>query len=75
MFVWEQLVFLSDKGGLRVVNIFKDSLDVFGLYLKMIRINELQRSAQDLGAKHFKVTYKEERTSFSERVSLAESKI
>ena len=75
MFVWEQLVLLSDKGGLRVVNIFKDSLDVFGLYLKMIRINELQRAAQDLGAKHFKVTYKEERTSFSERVSLAESKI
>lgn len=87
--------YLSDKGGLRVVNIFKDSLEPFGLslypdidcefyyvnpsdrdsyicldeyfyYLRMVRINELQRVAQDLGAKHFRVTYKEERTSFSE---------
>lgn len=87
--------YLSDKGGLRVVNIFKDSLDIFGLsfypdmdsefyyvnptdrdnyialdeyfsYLKIVRINELQRVAQSLGAKHFKVTYKEECTSFSE---------
>ena len=96
--------FLSDKGGLRVVNIFKDSLDVFGLsfypdadcefyyvnptdrdnyisldeyfsYLKMVRINELQRVAQDLGAKHFKVTYKEERTSFSETKGKAQIKM
>ncbi len=87
--------YLSDKGGLRVVNIFKDSLDSFGLsfypdidcefyyvnptardnyislddyfsYLKIVRINELQRVAQDLGAKHFRVTYKEECTSFSD---------
>ena len=91
----DSIGYLSDKGGLRVVNIFKDSLDSFGLsfypdidcefyyvnpanrdnyicldeyfsYLKMVRINELQRVAQDLGAKHFRVTYKEERTSFSE---------
>lgn len=95
--------FLSDKGGIRVVNIFKDSLDVFGLtfypdndcefyyvnptdrdnyisldeyfsYLKMVRINELQRVAQDLGAKHFRVTYKEERTSFSETKGKAKVK-
>lgn len=95
--------FLSDKGGLRVVNIFKDSLDSFGLslypdmdcefyyvnpadrdnyisldeyfsYLKMVRINELQRVAQDLGAKHFKVTYKEERISFSEVKGKAQAK-
>ena len=87
--------FISDKVGLRVVNIFKDSLDIFGLtfypdndcefyyvnptdrdnyisldeyfnYLKIVRINELQRVAQDLGAKYFRVTYKEERTFFSE---------
>jgi len=87
--------FLSDKGGLRVVNVFKDSLNAFGLtlypdadcefyyvnptdrdnyisldeyfgYLKNVRVNELQRVAQALGANHFKVTYKEERTSFSE---------
>lgn len=42
------------------------SLDEYFSYLKMVRINELQRVAQDLGAKHFKVTYKEERTTFSE---------
>ena len=87
--------YVSDKGGLRVVNIFNDSLGDFGLtfypdsdcefyyinptdrdnyialdeyfaYMKMVRINELQRVAQELGAKHFKVTYKEERTSFTE---------
>ncbi len=28
-------------------------------YLKIARVNELQKIAQDLGAKHFKVTYKE----------------
>lgn len=86
--------FSSDKDGFRIVNIFKDSLDHFGLsfypdsdcefyyvnptdrdnyisldeyfsFLKIVRINELQRIAQDLGAKHFRVTYKEECTSFS----------
>ena len=95
--------FLSDKGGLRVVNLFKDSLGSFGLtfypdpdcefyyvnptdrdnyisldeyfsYLKMVRVNELQRVAQDLGAKHFRVTYKEERTSFSETKTKAQAK-
>ena len=96
--------FLSDKGGLRVVNIFKDSMDVFGLsfypdidcefyyvnpsdrdnyislddyfsYLKMVRVNELQRVAQSLGAKHFKVTYKEESISFSEKKEKAQAKV
>lgn len=96
--------FLSDKGGLRVVNIFEDSLDAFGLtfypyydcefyyvnptdrnnyialdeyfsYLKTVRINELQRVAQSLGATHFKVTYKEERTSFSENKGKAHIKV
>lgn len=96
--------FLSDRGGLQVVNLFKDSLDVFGIsfypdadcefyyvnpsdrdnyislddyfsYLKMMRINELQRVAQDLGAKHFKVTYKEERTSFSQSKGKAQLKM
>lgn len=37
--------------------------DYFG-YLKSVRINELERIAQDLGAKHFKVIFKEEQTSF-----------
>lgn len=86
--------FLTNKGGLRVVNLFRDSLSFYGLsfypdaecefyyvnpadrdnyisldeyfsYLKIVRINELQRVAQDLGAKHFKVTYKEEAILFS----------
>ena len=32
--------------------------DIYSSYLKDVRVNELQRLAQDLGAKHFKVTYK-----------------
>ena len=32
-------------------------------YLKIARINELQKIAQDLGAKHFRVTYKEQSNS------------
>lgn len=39
-------------------------LDEYFSYLKQVRIGELQKIAQDLGAKHFKVTYKEEKTSF-----------
>lgn len=31
-------------------------------YLKQVRISELQKIAQDLGAKHFRVTYKEEKS-------------
>ena len=88
--------FLSDQKGLHIVNIFRDSIDSYGLsfypdcdsefyyvdpsdrdgyialdeyfsYLKQVRISELQKIAQDLGAKHFKVTYKEEKTSFSKK--------
>ena len=88
--------FISDQKGLHIVNIFQDSIYLFGLtfypdcnsefyymdpsdrdayialdeyfnYLKQVRISELQKIAQDLGAKHFKVTYKEEKTSFSEK--------
>lgn len=90
--------YFSEQKGLRIVNIFRDSVDVFGLsfypdcrsefyyvdpsdrdryialdeyfgYLKVERINELQMIAKDLGAKHFKVTYKEEQTSFSEKTA------
>lgn len=43
------------------------ALDEYFGYLKSMRINELQKIAQDLGAKHFRITYKEEKTSFSER--------
>lgn len=87
--------YTSEQKGLRIVNIFRDSLDAYGLmfypdadgefyyvdptdrdryialndyfsYLKIARINELQKIAQDLGAKYFKVTYKEEKASFTE---------
>lgn len=38
--------------------------DYFG-YLKEARVNELQKIAQELGAKHFRVTYKKQKTTFS----------
>ena len=92
--------YTSTQKGLRVVNIFKDSLNYFGLtfypdsddefyyvdpsdrdmyislnnyfeHLKIVRINELEKIAQDLGAKYFKVTYKEEKASFSEKKTKA----
>lgn len=88
--------YTSNTKGFQYVNIFRDSVDSFGLtfypdcdcefyyvdpsdrdkyialdeyfgYLKTARVNELQKIAQDLGAKYFKVTYKEEQTSFSEK--------
>jgi len=90
----DSIGFISDQKELKVVNIYKDKLDAFGLtfypdtdselyyvdptdrdryialddyfnYLKIARVNELQKIAQDLGAKHFRVTYKEQKTSFS----------
>lgn len=88
--------YITNQKDVRIVNIFKDKLDYFGLqfypdadcelyyvdpsdrdkyialgdyfdYLKVARVNELQKIAQDLGAKHFRVTYKEEKTSFSSK--------
>ena len=85
--------YTSNSKGFQYVNIFRDSIDYFGLmfypdsdyefyyvdpsdrdryvaldeyfsYLKIARVNELQKIAQDLGAKYFKVTYKEEQTSW-----------
>lgn len=90
----------SEQKGLHIVNIFKDTVDAFGVsfypdcdsefyyvdpsdrdcyialdeyfsYLKLARISELQKIAQDLGAKHFRVTYKEEKAMFSEKKSNA----
>ena len=89
--------YYSDPKGLRLVNIFRDNLEMFNLvffpdcnsefyyvdpidknryialddyfnYLKVERISELQRLAQSLGAKHFRVTYKEEKTSVAEKI-------
>lgn len=96
--------YTSDQKGLHIVNIFRDSVESFGLvfypdcdcefyyvdpsdrdryialddyfnYLKIARVNELKKIAQDLGAKHFKVTYKEEQTSFSEKKIISHMKI
>lgn len=43
------------------------ALDEYFNYLKQVRISELQKIAQDLGAKYFRVTYKEEKTSSSKK--------
>lgn len=96
--------YTSDHKGLRVVNIFRDSVDAFGLtfypdcdgdfyyvdpsnrnhyialddyfgHLKILRINELKKIAQDLGAKYFKVTYKEEQTAFSSKKAAGSLKV
>lgn len=87
--------FASMHKELKVVNIFRDKVDHFGLtffpdldreiyyvdpsdrdryialddyfgYLKEARVGELQKIAQDLGAKHFRVTFLEHKTTFSE---------
>lgn len=43
------------------------ALDDYFSYLKMVRVSELQGIAQDLGAKHFRITYLEEQAFFSKR--------
>lgn len=50
------------------------ALDEYFGYLKEERINELQMIAQSLGAKHFKVTYKEEKTSFTQKKAKGNAK-
>jgi len=88
--------FWSEYKDMKVLNIYTDKADMFGLtyypdrngeiyyvdpfdrdhyialddyfhYLKVARVNELQRIAQDLGAKHFRVTYKENKKSEMEK--------
>lgn len=41
------------------------ALDNYFNYLRVARIGELQKIAQDLGAKHFRVTYKEQKKTFN----------
>ena len=84
--------FESMQKDIRVVNIYPDKVDLFGLsffpdmdseiyyvdpsdrdhyialddyfnYLKVARVSELQRIAQDLGARYFRVTFKEQSKS------------
>ena len=49
------------------------ALDEYFGYLKIARISELQKIAQDLGAKHFKVTYKEYAHSSSKKLATAKA--
>lgn len=51
------------------------ALDNYFSYLKIARISELQRIAQDLGAKHFRVIYKEHRKSSSNKEISANAEI
>ena len=51
------------------------ALDDYFHYLKVARVNELQRIAQDLGAKHFRVTYKEDLKSEIENNQKAQSRV
>lgn len=86
----------SSPKDVRVVNLYRDHLDAFGLtfypdansefyyvdpsdrttyialdeyfqYMKTARIMELQKLAQDLGAKHFRVVYKEEKRTLTRK--------
>ncbi len=86
--------FESTLKDLRVVNVYLDKAEAFGLtfypdmdseiyyvdpndrdhyialdsyfnYLKVARVSELQKIAQDLGAKHFRVVFKEQEKSTS----------
>ena len=54
---------------------FYIALDDYFNYLKIARIGELQRIAQDLGAKHFRVTYKEQQKSFAANDIIARANI
>lgn len=94
--------FTSLQKELKIVNIFRDKVDAFGLsfypdldseiyyvdpsdrdryialddyfgYLKEARVGELQKIAQDLGAKHFRVTFLEHKTTFSEHAVSAKA--
>ena len=95
--------YLSVHKGMKVVNVFTDCIERFGIklypdrnsevyyvdptdrghyialdeyfdYLKAARVAELQKIAQDLGAKHFKVKYLEEKKSFSSHNIKAQGK-
>ena len=50
------------------------ALDDYFNYLKAVRISELQQIAQDLGAKYFKITYKEERSSLLKKQKQLQAK-
>lgn len=47
------------------------ALDEYFNYMKVARVSELQKIAQDLGAKHFRVTYLEQKKSFTNKAGKA----
>ena len=51
------------------------ALDDYFNYLKVARVSELQRVAQDLGAKHFRVTYRERSLSSSSKFSAVKANL
>ncbi|MBE6035003.1 MAG: hypothetical protein E7222_09955 [Clostridiales bacterium] len=51
------------------------ALDEYFNQLKVERVSELQKIAHDLGATHFKVTYKEEKTYFSSKKKKANAAV
>ena len=50
------------------------TIDEYSDYLRIARVNELQKIAQDLGAKYFKVTYLEEKKTLSSHSLKAQGK-
>ena len=46
------------------------ALDEYFHYMKVARVAELQKLAQDLGAKFFRVTYKEEKRSLTRQIAV-----
>lgn len=95
--------YISEQKDLRIVNIYRKSVDLFRLsfypdmdreiyyvdptdrdsyialdeyfnYLKLVRVGELQKTAQDLGAKYFKVTLKENNVSRAKKEAKAKEK-
>ena len=51
------------------------ALDEYFSYLKIVRVNELQEIARDLGAKHFRVVYREQNASKSKDTVKAKASV
>lgn len=96
--------YTSYQKSLRIVNIFRDSVELYNLsfypdegcefyyvdpsdknryialneyfnYLKEERVSELQMIAKSLGAKHFRVTFKEEKAAFTKNKITSNAKV
>ena len=47
------------------------ALDVYFEYMKAVRIAELRRIAEDLGARHFRITYREEKRALTRKPGIS----